>query len=162
MSNKSQKFEKQIHRIFKLLKINNEEVTWDDKIIDPDNPSQNRQIDITIKNGKDLTIIECRIHKSVQNVKWVEELIGKKISMRASAAIGVSASGFTKGAKIKANTYGIALRDFYTLSETEIQKWGRKTKILLGLYEYRNISLDIINFESICRPLIKAQTCCEN
>jgi hypothetical protein len=144
MAVNSKTFEKQVYRIYELLKNNNEKVTWNDRIIDPDNPSQNRQIDISIKNGQDLTLVECRIHKSVQDVKWIEELIGRKLSMRANAAIGVSASGFTEGAKLKAKAFGIALRDFYTLTETEIQKWGTKTTVLLGLYEYNNISLDIL------------------
>jgi len=134
MTVNSKIFEKQVYRINELLKNNNEKVTWNDRIIDPDNPSQNRQIDISIKNGQDLTLVECRIHKSVQDVKWIEELIGRKLSMRANAAIGVSASGFTEGAKLKAKAFGIALRDFYTLTEAEIQKWGTKTTVLLGLY----------------------------
>ena len=48
----SVKFEKQIHRIYKLLEGCNAEVTWNDKITDPDNSNQIRQIDISIKKRK--------------------------------------------------------------------------------------------------------------
>lgn len=44
-------------------------MTWNDHLSDPDNPQQLRQIDITVKRGKHLTLIECRIHRQRQGVK---------------------------------------------------------------------------------------------
>ncbi|MGO9093626.1 MAG: hypothetical protein ACLQGV_00235 [Bryobacteraceae bacterium] len=68
--------ERQVHRIHELLARPGDTVTWNDRIPDPDNPTQLRQIDITIRRDGKLTIIECRLSRSRQNVKWIEELIG--------------------------------------------------------------------------------------
>jgi len=95
---KSVKFERQIERIHQLLENEGSQVTWDDKIPDPDNPKQPRQIDITIRRDGRTTHIECRIHRTKQGVKWIEELQGRKDSLCADSVIAVSASGFTKGA----------------------------------------------------------------
>jgi len=95
MTKKSEKFELQIRRIHELLEQKGSEVTWNDKIPDPDNIKQPRQIDISIKRDGKLTIVECRIHQKSQNVKWIEELIGRRLSLKADAVIAVSSSGFT-------------------------------------------------------------------
>lgn len=82
-------FEKQIARIYNLLVDGTAEVTWNDKVPDPDNPKQLRQIDITIKKNNEITHVECRSHKAPQNTKWIEELFGRKISLKATAMIAV-------------------------------------------------------------------------
>jgi len=145
---KSEKFEKQIQRIHELVEQKGSKVTWNDRIPDPDNPSQPRQIDITIKRKNKLTIIECRIHGVKQNVKWVEEIIGRRISLKADAAIAVSASGFTKGALQKAKKYGIILRDLQTLTEEEIASWGHGTKVWLTFYQYKDTHLTFIFYKT--------------
>ena len=121
----SKEFEKQIARIVKVLEWQGAKVTWDAKIPDPDNPKQLRQIDILIENkNKTITIVECRIHKNPQDVKWIEEMFGRKCSLNAKIAIAVSASGFTKGAILKASRLGVVLREFSTLTDNEIKSWG--------------------------------------
>src|SRR5258708_18234547 len=92
-------FEQRIHRIHELLEQSGAEVTWNDRIADPDNPEQPRQIDVTIRRGQHLTLIECRIHKTTQNVKWIDELIGRRQSLAAPSVIAVSASRFTQRAQ---------------------------------------------------------------
>jgi hypothetical protein len=111
-------------------------VTWDDRIPDPDNPTQPRQIDVTIRRGGQLTLVECRIHKGRQGVKWIEELLGRRQSLRADSIIAVSASGFTKGAIKKSERFGIILRSLYTLSEEEIRNWGKETKVVVVYYQF--------------------------
>lgn len=140
----SEKFEKQIYRIHALLEQSESKVTWDDYIPDPDNCDQPRQIDITIKRDNKLTLVECRIHKKKQNVKWIEELIGRKQSLHADAIIAVSSSGFTPGAIKKAEKYGIILRDLLTLTKEEIRKWGHATKVWLTFYQYYETFIKII------------------
>jgi hypothetical protein len=93
----SETFEQQIHRIHELLDGSGAVVTWNDHIPDPDNPSQSRQIDITIERKRKLTIVECRKHQSPQDVQWIEELIGRRTSLRANGVMAVSSSGFTAG-----------------------------------------------------------------
>jgi hypothetical protein len=144
MSEASSKFERQIQRIHELIEESNAQVEWNDHIPDPDNLAQPRQIDVTIKRDGKLTLVECRIHKSKQDVNWIEEIIGRRASLRANAVIAVSASGFTKGAIQKADKFGIILRDILSLSEDEIRRWGKKTQIWLTFYEYTKIQIVFI------------------
>lgn len=125
----SSDFEQQIKRIHDLIEQPGSVITWNDHLPDPDNPEQLRQIDISIRKDGTLTLVECRIHKKKQDVKWIEELIGRRLSLQADALIAVSASGFTSGAIKKAATHGIFLRDLSTLSDEEIKQWGNKAKI---------------------------------
>jgi hypothetical protein len=94
---KSKAFEQQIHRIHELLDGSGAEVVWNDHIPDPDNPSQPRQIDVTIRRDGKLTHVECRQHHTRQDVQWIEELIGRRTSLGADSIIAVSSSGFTSG-----------------------------------------------------------------
>lgn len=137
----SEKFERQIERIHRLIEEPGCQVTWNDSIPDPDNEDQPRQIDITIRRDGKLTLIECRIHKEKQDVQWIEELIGRKASLRADAVIAVSALGFTEGAVKKGHAFGIILRDLLSLTEEEIAAWGRVSKVSLTFYEYTDVKL---------------------
>ncbi|MBC8554070.1 MAG: restriction endonuclease [Candidatus Brocadiales bacterium] len=137
----SEIFEHQIRRIHELIERPDSSITWNDRIPDPDNPKQSRQIDITIRNNNKLTLIECRIHKEKQDVKWIEELIGRRASLKADAVIAVSASGFTEGAILKAKKFGLVSRDMISLTEEEISTWGRSTIVTLTFYEYTNICI---------------------
>jgi hypothetical protein len=129
---KSTLFEQSIARIHDLLEETNSKVTWNDKIPDPDNPTQNRQIDISITNNGLLTLVECRLHKEKQDVKWIEELMGRRQSLNADSLIAVSASGFTKGALAKAKRYGIITRDLTALTQEEITRWGKESKLQIN------------------------------
>jgi len=144
MTKKSINFEKQIARIHKLLEDDNVLVKWNDKIPDPDNPKQKRQIDITINRANHKTMVECRIHSKPQDSKWVEELIGRKISLEYDSLIGVSSSGFTKNAIIKAKKHGIFLRDLKSLSEDEIKSWGCSSKVRAHFNKYQNITINYV------------------
>jgi hypothetical protein len=108
--------ERQVERIERLIAQEGSEVTWNDRIPDPDNPRQRRQIDITIRRDGRLTIVECRMEKSPQDVTWIEQLMGRRESLHADSVIAVSASKFTKGAIMKADAHGIILRNLATLS----------------------------------------------
>lgn len=127
--NDGKDFEKVIGEIYDVLKENNTQVTVNGKIADPDNPKQARQIDIIIVNGDIITLVECRDHNAPQNVKWIEELMGRMVSLNANYIIGVSSSGFTEGAIQKANKHGIKLRELDTLSSEELKAWGKECTI---------------------------------
>ncbi len=53
-------------------------------------------------------------------VKWIEELIGRRVSLEANAIVAVSASGFTSGAIKKQIKYGVLLKDVNELTDEEI------------------------------------------
>ncbi|MDB6148182.1 MAG: hypothetical protein JWO45_1846, partial [Spartobacteria bacterium] len=135
MTTESADFERKIGRIHRLLE-EDAVVTWNDRIPDPDNPSQPRQIDITIRRDKKLTAVECRIHKAPQDVNWIEQLIGRRLSLRADAVIAVSASGFTQGAQAKAAQFGVILRDFDALTAGEVRDWGKLRKVRVIFYKF--------------------------
>jgi hypothetical protein len=141
LTKKSLDFEHLIERIHKLVEGKGSVVTWNDHVPDPENPDQLRQIDITIARDGRLTHVECRIHKAPQDVNWIEELVGRRASLRADAMIAVSASGFTKGAILKAAAYGIILRTLHSLSEEEIRDWGRVTNVQIVYYEFKKTVL---------------------
>lgn len=136
----SENFEQQIRRIHRLVEAD-AVVTWNDKVPDPDNPGQLRQIDVTIRRDQTLTIVECRIHNRPQDVQWIEELIGRRASLRADSVIAVSHAGFTQGAILKAKSHGIVLRDLVSLTEEEIRSWGRRTRVSVLFHTFNNVVL---------------------
>jgi hypothetical protein len=140
----SDAFEQQIQRIYKLLADSGAEVTWNDHISDPENPAQSRQIDVTIRRAGTLTLVECRQHKSRQDVQWIEGLMGRRISFGAQAVIAVSSSGFTEGARAKASKYDIVLRDLQELSDQEIASWGQRVALTLFFYQYSDLEVSLL------------------
>jgi hypothetical protein len=137
------RLEHQIERVHQLLESEESVVTWNDHIPDPDSPSQSRQIDVSIRRDGLLTLVECRLHKEPQDVTWIEELIGRRASLKAAAVIAVSASGFTKTARAKASAHGVHLRDFATLSDGEIRNWGRTRTIRVNFCEFSDVVLTL-------------------
>jgi hypothetical protein len=156
MDNAARRFEKQIHRLHQLLEPEGGQVTWDDHIPDPDNPTQDRQIDITIRRANTLTMVECRTHAARQDVGWIEEMIGRRQSLRADIAVAVSASGFTAGAITKARAFGIVLRDLHTLTDREIRAWGKKTKVQVHFDRFRDVTLRFY-FDPIAKRDVRAE-----
>jgi Restriction endonuclease len=134
--NESDLFEQQIERIHRLLEESDASVTWNDRVPDPDNPDQARQIDILIELDGKVTHVECRIHKKPQDVKWIEELIGRRASLRVDTIIAVSSSGFTDGAVKKAAQFAIPLRTLQDLTEEEVRVWSLATGAKAIFYEF--------------------------
>ena len=116
---------------------------WNEHVPDPDNPDQPRQIDVLIRRGAHVTHVECRIQKARQNVKWIEELIGRRVSLAANSVIGVSSSGFTKGAVRKATKYGIPLRDLRALTDAEVAGWGQSVALSFLCFQYSDLTLSL-------------------
>ncbi len=137
-------FEEKIKRIHDLLVDSGAEVKWNDHIPDPDNPAQARQIDVTIRRAGVLTLIECRQRKSRQDVQWIEQLIGRRVSLGAQVVIAVSASGFTAGAIAKARKHGIILRDLQQLTDSEIASWAQGIDLTLFCYEYSDLQVFLL------------------
>lgn len=152
----SEKFERLITRIHELIEKPGTKVAWNEHIPDPDNPSRQRQVDITLRDSESVTHVECRIHKEKQDVKWIEELIGRRASLKADTIIAVSASGFTKGAIAKAEAHGVVLRDLLSLTEKEIKDWGKKTTVWIKYYEYQEVKIKFI-FSSEYKSILTYQ-----
>jgi hypothetical protein len=129
MTAESDAFEQLNARVSKLIHGANAQVTWNANIPDPDDVTQTRQIDALIEKGGLRTGVECRDREAAQSVMWVEELVGRKQSLKLDAMIGVAVNGFTPLARTKAKRYGIALYDFHALSDPEIASWGGLARV---------------------------------
>ena len=143
MSKASDDFELMVTRIHEVLEGENAQVEWNERIPDPDNPSQPRQIDVTIRKGDLFNIVECRLHKEKQDVKWIEELIGRRLSLEADSVTAVSSSGFTSGAIRKAIRYGVTLNDTVDISHDYIAKWARNIDMTLLFYRYESFDVKL-------------------
>ena len=151
-SKPSDLFEQRIHRIHELLEGSDADVTWNDRVVDPDQPSRRRQIDVTVKRDGRLTFVECRLHRERQDVQWIEELVGRRQSLGAHSVVAVSASGFTTGAIAKATRYGVLLRDLRDLSDDDVRKWGSSITLTLYFFAYSDVVLTLaFSAESLAR-----------
>ncbi len=140
---RSKQFERRIARIHQLLEADGCAVTWNDRIPDPDNPSQPRQVDILIRRGDQVVHAECRSHKNPQDVKWIEELIGRRVSLAADQIIAVSDSGFTEGARLKAERHGIVLRSLHAVADAEVASWGKRTELEFCYYRLSHVQFQL-------------------
>ncbi len=70
-----------------------------------------REVDVCIREvvgGHEVVVcLECRDHKRVQSVTWVQEMHDKHGRLPTNSLILVSSSGFTKEALTTAKSYGI-------------------------------------------------------
>jgi hypothetical protein len=112
---------------------------------------------VTIRRGDHLTLLECRDHEHPQDVQWIEELIGRRQSLVAQAVMAVSSSGFTKGALAKAAKHGVAVRDFRSLTDAEVQAWGGSVSLTLYFYQYSAPEL-VLGFSKCSVPDADAST----
>ena len=136
-------FEQQVRRIHELIAESGAEITWNDHIGDPDNPPRTRQIDVTLRRNGALTLVECRLRKTPQDVQWIECLIGRRISLGAQSVIAVSASGFTSGALAKARQYGIITRELQCITDKEVESWGQRIDVTLYYYQYSDLEVSL-------------------
>ena len=135
-------FEKRIHWLHELIERNKSVASWNDRIVDPDNPDRSRQIDVLIKTARSRVIVECRFRSRPQDVTWIEELIGRRASLEVDGVIAVSSSGFTEGAIAKARKFGIVLRDFSSISMEEVRSWGSAKRVSAIFARYSNVVVD--------------------
>ena len=141
MSPDSDIFERTVWRIHRLLVPEGVEVTWNERIPDPDTPAQRRQVDVIIRRLDYLFIVECRDHAAKQDVKWIEELCGRRESLNANGIGAASTSGYTAPAMAKAARFGIPLFDLTSISDAEISAWGRRVVIHLHAYKFENFRI---------------------
>jgi hypothetical protein len=143
---KSTEFEKLIQRVQMLKEDSTAVVEHDGQIADPDDPQGDlRQIDVLlIRDGGCTTAVECRDRGKAQSVMWVEELIGRKISLGLDGMIGVSAKGFSRLARIKAQKHGIQLYDLPSLKDDEIASWGERVEVTTTFVQFDTLALGVV------------------
>lgn len=134
-------FEKLNHRIERLVQGAGATVEWNGSLIDPDT-GVTRQIDVLITgaDGK-RSSVECREHAVSQSVKWIEELIGRKMSLRLDGMIAVSVKGFSAPAAKKAACFGITLYDYDRLTDAEIASWGGVVQVESVFVQFEHMEI---------------------
>ena len=89
--------------------------------------NKKREVDVSIRQNlgivEILTIVECRDRKETEDVTWIEQLVTKVKDMGAYRVIAVSSSGFSKGAKSKAQHYEIELRTIDEICNESLDNW---------------------------------------
>jgi hypothetical protein len=141
MTAESDAFEQLNARVSKLIHGKDATVTWNASIPDPDDATQPRQIDALIEKSGLRTEVECRCREGIQSVMWVEELIGRKQSLKLDSMIGVAVNGFTALAQTKAKRYGIALYDFRALSDPEIESWAGSATVEAVFVQFDHLDI---------------------
>src|SRR6266849_3614394 len=86
-----------------------------------------RQVDATIRfraGSTDILILsECRERDRTEDVRWIEEMVMKLRGLAASKIILVSSTGFSQPARVKADHYGVDLRELSAINADEIHDW---------------------------------------
>ncbi len=142
MSLESDAFEQLNERIARLVQGPGATVEWDVHIPDPDSPNETRQIDVLIRTDDGRVIaVECRHRTGSQNVMWIEELAGRKLSLGLDGMIAVSVDGFTPLAAKKAQRFGISLYDFESLSDQEIASWAGRANVEASFVQFDSLNV---------------------
>lgn len=134
-------FERVAYNIFLALRQNSDEVLQNKMIVDPDT-GRLRQVDILVrtKDGQKIHV-ECRDHSAKQDVKWIEELYGRKLSLGANLIIGVSSSGFTEPAKKKAKALGVLVKEIKDSTARDIAIIAKIPCAEIGVFQVKDISV---------------------
>lgn len=94
---------------------------------------QLREVDasITYQIGSTpiLITIECRNRKSKPDKRWIEELVNKQKDIGAARTLAVSVNGFTEPAIIAANRHGIVLKQFHTITDSDLTRWAENLPV---------------------------------
>lgn len=137
--------EKLCYRIQRVVQGAGAKVEWNPKGIKDPDTNQPRQIDVLITgaDGK-RTTVECRDHAGSQSVKWIEELVGRKLSMNLDGMVAVAMNGFAKPARAKAARFGIVLYDFDSLSDKEIESWGSIARVESDFVQFHHLEIVVV------------------
>ncbi|MBD1833418.1 restriction endonuclease [Cyanobacteria bacterium FACHB-472] len=115
-----------------------------------------REVDVLIEaeiNGHPINIaIECRDHKTPQDVTWIDQLIGKYRDLTIPFVVAVSKSGFTDSAIKKAERVGIRT---LTLEEAQETDWSQEKFIkpyIKFLSSRRDLKSATIEYKTNCQP----------
>jgi hypothetical protein len=135
----STEFEKKVANIIKILEGKGAEVEWNHKMPDPSKPDQPRQIDILIKKGGKVYHMECRHRSTAQDVTWIEQLVGRKITLGIDGIAAVSSSGFSTTAKKTAKNFGVALWELGVFNELDAFFWVGDLRFSMTTYKIKKL-----------------------
>jgi hypothetical protein len=111
------------------------------------NSGRSREVDVAVRgrigSHRVLVIVECRDRAGAQDVRWIEELVGKRSDVGANVAVAVSSSGFTTAARNMAAANWIQLRTVEQVSDADVLSWLRIATIKM---RQGNFHIETIRF----------------
>jgi hypothetical protein len=121
------------------------------------NSESHREVDVTVRSKVGstdvLVMFECRDRASTQDVRWIDELAGKRDDIGANVAVAVTAGdGFTSGARKAAKRHGIDLRTVESITLEDVISWCQMGHLTVQMFEVRDQDLEIETWED-CPPL---------
>lgn len=152
MARRGRELEELVATLEKGLNGTGIKVTSPDKIYDKVT-KRKREIDVSLKGNMGFhdmfAILECRKRKHKDDVTWIEQLAIKRDHTGANLAIAISSSGFTEGARLKADFLGIRLRTVSEIDPQEIMDWFKAEKLTISCLHYALIEVFFVPHESI-------------
>ena len=96
-----------------------------------------------VGNTPVLVMFECRDRSKTNDVRWIDEIAGKRDDIGADVAVAVAAGGgFTEGAKTAAAARRIDLRTVEDITVEDVVSWCRLTSLRVELFESRSPRID--------------------
>lgn len=148
MSRKGRELERLVSILEKGLASEDIVIKSPDYIIDTVT-NDKREVDISIRQNigttEILTIVECRDRIATEDVTWIEQLVTKVKDIEASRVIAASSSRFSKGAKSKAQHYGIELRTIDEISNENLDNWVIPCSLITIAMHHNIIGMTLIS-----------------
>lgn len=147
MTKRTNAFQKAIFYIHDQLKDTDATVTESTELREQKVESPiDREVDVLIEkkiaNNTYRIAIECRDRSKIDDIQWIDSIIGKYINLQVDRKIAVSKAGFSKNAIVKARSASIELR---TLKEITKFDWKSEYENL-GFADF-NINFKINEFQ---------------
>lgn len=111
------------------------------------NSQTKREVDVTVRskvgNTPVLVMFECRDRAKTNDVRWMDEIAGKRDDIGADVAVAVAAGGgFSEGARTAAAAQRIELRTVEEITVEDVVSWCRLTSLRVELFEWREPRID--------------------
>lgn len=115
------------------------------------NSQSKREVDVTVRskvgNTSVLVMFECRDRASTNDVRWIDEIAGKRDDIGADVAVAVAAGGgFSEGARKAAAARRIDLRTVQDITVEDVVSWCRLTSLHVELLESRSPRIEAALF----------------
>lgn len=110
-----------------------------------------REVDVTVRSTVGSTTVlvmfECRDRTSTNDVRWIDEIAGKRDDIGADVAVAVAAGGgFSEGAKRAAAARRIDLRTVDEITVEDVVSWCKLTSLRVELFEARSHNIEATLF----------------
>lgn len=115
------------------------------------NSEGKREVDVTVRskvgNTPVLVMFECRDRTKSNDVRWIDEIAGKRDDIGADVAVAVAAGGgFSEAAKTAAARLRIDLRTVQEITIEDVVSWCRLSSLRVELLETRNPRIEAALF----------------